>query len=211
MPFDLCHWASVLSNQQRLILPKSPPEHFFLFVKSKGYFSDINWSSWSIWPCQPLFKFPCRQPSMTSGSLGFHMTFLLVLLRLFFSPGFVPQTSLSLYTACVILYSFPLSVGPVLWWLPDPRLIPDLTLCFLFENPLAFWTFLLQFFRGFSNLMCPEFIWSFPTPSRCTFTPVFSVPVNSTNHPAAWAGNVGVVLDSHSSWILHKILLTLYL
>lgn len=99
MPFDLCHWASVLSNQQRLILPKSPPERFFLFVKSKGYFSDINWSSWSIWPCQPLFKFPCRQPSTTSGSLGFHMTFLLVLLRLFsFSSGFVPQTfSLALH------------------------------------------------------------------------------------------------------------------
>lgn len=111
----------------------------------------------------------------------------------------------------MILYSFPLSVGPLLWWLPDPCLVSGLTLCFLFENPLAFWTFPLQFFRGFSNLMSPKFIWSSSTPSRYTLTPVFPVPVNSTNHPAAWARNVGVILDSHSSWILHKILLTISL
>lgn len=144
---DPCHWASVYSGQLRLILPKFPPD---LFVdKSKGHFSDINWSFWNTWPCRPLcfFRFSPPKPFLTPCSLGFLMSLWLVVLKLFslFSRICSSDLLFSFYTPWMILYSFPVSsFTPVLM---APISISSLIshLSSLFINPLAFWTLDLDF------------------------------------------------------------------
>lgn len=149
-----------------------------------------------------LFSFSSLKPSMTPCSPGFFVgpSWTFSLFPRICSLDFL----FSLYTPCIILYSFSDSAATPTWWLPNPCLISDLTPECSVHKSVGFLDTFLLISQRVSSWMCPKFILSSPTPSWCALPPVFPMPVKAINYPVDWARNLEVSIDSPLTLTRHE-------